>query len=75
MYNGLQGESELTPFRLPRATATDKKAKKEADKFSGSFQQQMDCGSRGRGEWGDGLVRERERRHREKENTDKQVHK
>lgn len=54
MYNGLQGESELTPFRLPRAAATDKKAKKEADKFSGSFQQQMDCGSRGRGEWGVG---------------------
>lgn len=73
MYNGLQGESELTPFRLPRAAVTDKKAKKEADKFSGSFQQQMDCGSRG--VWGDGLVRERERRHREKENTDKQVHK
>lgn len=68
MYNGLQGESELTPFRLPRAAATDKKAKKEADKFSGSFQQQMDCGSRGGGvgRWFGERAREeaqRERKH------------
>lgn len=63
MYNGLQGESELTPFRLRRAAATDKKAKKEADKFSGSFQQQMDCGSRG--VWGDG-ERAREEAQRER---------
>lgn len=56
-HNGLQEESELTPFLRHRAAATDKKARKEADKFSGSFQQQMDCGS----SVGGGLVRERAR--------------